>query len=144
MIGDGYSSQVYRARCTLDNEYYAIKVIDLRKFTASSLEMLDNEIRILNQMKHPNIITLENVYRSASHCYLITEYCGGGDLLNFMTKTGRMSEEQTLEIAVEVVEGVKYMLDKGIIHRDIKPANIFRGKNSWKIGDFGFAIKSTT
>jgi serine/threonine protein kinase len=32
----------------------------------------------------------------------------------------------------------------GIIHRDIKPANILKGKNSWKIADFGFAILTTT
>ena len=93
-------------------------------------------------MKHPNVIALENVYQSSSHCYLITEYCGGGDLLKFMTKAGRMSEDQALEIAAEVVEGVKYLLKYGVIHRDIKPANIFRGNKNWKIGDFGFAIKS--
>ena len=34
------------------------------------------------------------------------------------------------------------MISKNIIHRDIKPANILKGKDQWKIADFGFAIKS--
>ena len=42
----------------------------------------------------------------------------------------------------EVVAGYKYLVEKNIIHRDIKPANIIKGKNNWKIIDFGFAVKN--
>ena len=40
----------------------------------------------------------------------------------------------------EVIEGVKYLLKKGILHRDLKPANILSSKQNWKIADFGFAM----
>ena len=36
------------------------------------------------------------------------------------------------------------MLRMGVIHRDIKPANIFKHAKTWKLGDFGFSINSTT
>ena len=42
----------------------------------------------------------------------------------------------------EVVEGVKYLMKKGILHRDLKPANILNNKQNWKIADFGFALFS--
>jgi serine/threonine protein kinase len=42
----------------------------------------------------------------------------------------------------EIVEGVKYLLRKGILHRDLKPANILNNRKNWKIADFGFAIYS--
>lgn len=42
----------------------------------------------------------------------------------------------------EVIEGVQYLLKKGILHRDLKPANIISNKRNWKIADFGFAMYS--
>ncbi len=47
-----------------------------------------------------------------------------------------------MAIIHEVIEAVKYLFTMGIIHRDIKPANIFKSHKSWKLGDFGFAIKA--
>ncbi len=40
----------------------------------------------------------------------------------------------------DIIRGIKYLLELGIIHRDIKPANIFNNHQEWKIGDFGFSI----
>lgn len=40
----------------------------------------------------------------------------------------------------EIVEGVQYLLRRGILHRDLKPANIINNRKNWKIADFGFAI----
>jgi serine/threonine protein kinase len=40
----------------------------------------------------------------------------------------------------DIIEGVKYLIEKGILHRDLKPANILNCRNRWKIADFGFAI----
>ena len=42
----------------------------------------------------------------------------------------------------QVIDAVKYLFKHNIVHRVIKPANIFRSKNHWKLGDFGFAIKA--
>lgn len=53
-----------------------------------------------------------------------------------------LSQNEIIDITQQIIEGVKYLLQRGIIHRDIKPANILKGKNGWKIADFGFAIFS--
>ena len=58
----------------------------------------------------------------------------------YLNKTNDLGK--ILEIVQEIIEGVKYLQSMGVIHRDIKPANILKGKNGWKIADFGFAIKS--
>lgn len=47
--------------------------------------MLDNEITILKKLDHPNIIKCYEIVKTHYHCYFITEYCQGGDLLSLMT-----------------------------------------------------------
>lgn len=61
-----------------------------------------------------------------------------------MTNNGKLCEKEAVAITGEIVEAVKYLLRMGVLHRDIKPANIFRTGKTWKIGDFGFSINSTT
>lgn len=70
------------------------------------------------------------------------------DLINknksAMDRKISLSHEKVIDITQQIIEGLKYLFQKGIIHRDIKPANILKGKNGWKIADFGFAIFSNT
>ena len=69
-----------------------MKVIEMRRFSASGLEMLENEIEILRRTNHPNIIRLHHVHRTQTHTYLVTELCREGDLLEYIAKRGRLSE----------------------------------------------------
>ena len=71
-IGAGYTSYVFKGKVIKDNSYYAIKVIDTKKYSASSLEMLENEIQILKNMNHPNILKLVEAIKEGDFCYLIT------------------------------------------------------------------------
>lgn len=104
--------------------------------------MLDNEIQILKSLDHPNVIKCFDIYKTASNCYIITELCSNGDLLNYLTRRGKLEETVAIQIMTEIIEGVKYLLNKGVLHRDLKPANILNNRKNWKIADFGFAIFS--
>ena len=55
-VGSGYSSKVFKGRSAKDDSECAVKVIDLKKYTESSLKMLENEIEILKTLDHPNVI----------------------------------------------------------------------------------------
>ena len=90
-IGSGYSSKVYKGRKLGDDRDYAVKVIELKKYSNSNMEMLANEIRILKTLDHPNVIHCYDMYRVATKCYIVTEYCPYGDLLAHITKRGRLS-----------------------------------------------------
>jgi serine/threonine protein kinase len=76
------------------------------------------------------------VLYTANHCYLITEYCEGGNLEKY-TKNNENVEWGT--IAFQIAQGCQYLSGLNIIHRDLKPANIFLKEGVWKIGDFGFS-----
>ena len=141
-IGSGYSSKVYKARKIGDDQDYAIKVIELKKYTSSNLEMLANEIKILKTLDHPNVLRCYDIYRKTNRCYIVTEYCPFGDLHAHISKRGRLTEDNSLEIVSSVIEGCKYLMQKNILHRDLKPANILKSATGWKIADFGFSVES--
>lgn len=73
--------------------------------------------------------------------YLITTYCDGGNLEDFMEqyKGKGIGEKKATEILLQIVEAFSIMIKYKIIHRDLKLANIFFHKNNIVIGDFGFA-----
>jgi len=52
--------------------------------SVASIHLLNNEIEIHQQLKHPHIVHFEDVLYTAHHCYLITEYCEGGNLDKYM------------------------------------------------------------
>lgn len=101
------------------------------------------EIEILSKLDHPNIIRLYDVILTNSAIFLILEYATIGDLMKYVSKLPdqRLSEDQTLEILVQIASALDYAVKTWrIIHRDIKPANILLSDdNMVKLADFGFA-----
>ena len=101
-------------------------------------QLLKTEISILQELDHPNIVRFVEVLYSNHNCYLITQYCEGGNLEKYSHQKENL---QWGTITHQISQGCQYLAEKNIIHRDLKPANIFRKGGIWKIGDFGFARK---
>ncbi len=109
--------------------------------------MIHNEIKVLKNLSHPNILSLVNAYKSDNHLYIITEFCESKGLVFDIFITFRRSiyiylwEREALSILYDLSNGLSYLHSKGIMHRDIKPANILFSDNVPKLADFGFAAK---
>ena len=71
-----------------------------------------------------------------NHCYLVTEFCEGGNLEHYAKKHPNLDWGK---IIYEISQGLQYLARHSIVHRDLKPANIFLKDGVWKIGDFGFS-----
>jgi serine/threonine protein kinase len=63
---------VYKACKDGSTETFAIKVVDLRKYSTSSREMLDSEVNILQSIDHPNVIKCYDVMLTSNNCYIVT------------------------------------------------------------------------
>lgn len=105
--------------------------------------MLDCEIEALTTLNHNNILKCFDVVRETSHCYIVTEFCNEGDLSDLIKKKRRISEQESLKILTDIVQGFVEMGERKFLHRDLKLANIFMRDGSAIIADFGFAKKHT-
>ena len=129
-IGKGAFSKVYLATKKDTGERYAIKRID-KSFVNDKRykKYLNNEIFILNNIKHENVIKYEGMKSTMNYLYLMFEYCNGGDLqscLNkYMDKYNKPFPEEIVQyIMKQIISGFVYLHGRQILHRDIKLENI--------------------
>lgn len=140
IIGNGMYGTVYKARKTDDNSLVAAKIILKTKLANGKLqEYLENEITIMKNLKHPNIVKLFNSYETTSKFILILEYCDSGDL-------GQYIHQQNLDpriVIKQLLSAVVCLHQHNIIHRDIKPANVLLDGTLQglvvKLTDFGYS-----
>ena len=159
-IGKGQFGEVFRTCINGVNKYFATKRYERKKIqNTPQMKYLENEISILNKLKHPNIIKLYDLKKTKKHYYLVTEYCNGGDLTkaleNYQYKFGRPFPEDLVQYFMrQIISAFKYIHNQGIMHRDIKLENILlnynneNDKNNFnlykaqiKIIDFGFSCQ---
>ena len=118
-------------------------MIEMRKQECARFrDMLKSEIALLRELHHPNIVDLKQVYHTTSNCYIVREYCGGGDVAAHLKSKLRLPEQQAVGLLRDLLSAYQYLVSKNILHRDIKPANTFlTADGTLKLADFGFAIR---
>ena len=129
-IGKGSFGEVYLTKKGNSPKLYATKIIPYSNLkTEESKKYLKNEIKIMQQLDHPNIIKLYDVKDINEHKYLVMDYINGGSLSEFFTKYkqfyGAPFPQKMIQFFIkQIVDGLVYIHSKNIIHRDIKLENI--------------------
>jgi serine/threonine-protein kinase ULK2 len=136
-IGTGSFSVVYKGYNS-NNKTVAIKKIYLEK--TNNIDLFFKEFKILRSLNHKNIIKVHDIILEENiTVYLILDYYHKGDLTKYLNKRC-LKEKFAQHYAIQIKDGLKYLLSKKIIHRDLKPQNILvSDDNLLKICDFGFA-----
>ncbi|WWC62426.1 uncharacterized protein I303_105022 [Kwoniella dejecticola CBS 10117] len=143
ILGRGASGSVYRALNFLTGETVAIKSISLLSLPASSLPDIMSEIDLLKNLNHPNIVKYKGFARDKENLFIVLEYCENGSLQTILKKFGKFPESLIAVYISQVLEGLIYLHEQGVIHRDIKGANILTNKDgSVKLADFGVSSKN--
>lgn len=137
VLGHGASGIVYLAWDTLLGRHVALKEINLQ--AADDARFIE-EARVLDRLRHPNIVRVNNVDRIDGQLIIDMEYVQGTNLQKYMRQNGRLPVRETLSTAVQICDALDFAHKNHIIHRDIKPANILISREGLaKIVDFGLA-----
>ncbi|XP_057828021.2 MAP3K epsilon protein kinase 1 isoform X2 [Cryptomeria japonica] len=102
------------------------------------------EIDLLKNLNHKNIVKYQGSFKANTYLYIILEYVESGSLANMVkpNKFGAFPESLVAVYISQVLEGLVYLHEQGVIHRDIKGANILTTKQGLvKLADFGVATK---
>ncbi|CAJ1034989.1 putative Protein kinase domain/Protein tyrosine kinase [Leishmania utingensis] len=106
-----------------------------------------NEVEIMERHRHTCIVAYISFVEAEDRLRIVMEYAGGGNLLKFASSQ-RHTEGEGPPMAVllrNVVEGLKFLHQKGIVHGDIKPQNVLvPDSGPCKIADFGISRRATT
>lgn len=122
-------------------EIVAIKCVAKRKAKKTKVE---NEIRILKSLNHPNIVKLLDIQEDQSSVYIILEFLGLKSLDYYFKNKISLSSPQIKSICKNVLSALSYLEDKAIFHRDLKLSNVMYDGETAKIIDFGMASYEST
>lgn len=140
-LGAGQFGTVYKAKHNETNETFAAKSIAKSGVNSSPKmkELFDTEVKIMSNIKHPNIMHLYELLETSNNYYLILDYCRSGDMEHYVHKHKGLGEEEAVYLLMQIMNGFKELHSLKIMHRDFKLANIFLNDDRVVIGDFGFA-----
>lgn len=90
-----------------------------------------NEISIMRELNHSNIIRLEEIHESANSVYLVMELLEGGELISHVVDKRSLTGQEIMKVMSDLLKALHHMDRQKIMHRDLKPENmILKFKNS--------------
>lgn len=145
LIGAGSFGSVYASYNIKNGENFAIKIIDLDKMLRlSDVIALEQEIRAMKVLCHPNIVRLFEVIRGRRHICLVMNLVLRGNCYQYVQRNFPVPFVDIRRIFLGLVSGVNAMHQRGFVHRDIKPENILLNEsNEAIIADLGLCTKTT-
>ena len=96
-----------------------MKIIDKKKSREDSYvrKNLRREGKILQMIRHSNIVQLLEIMETQNSYYLVTELCRGGDLMDYISQRRKLPEQEVKKYIRQIVSAVDYLHRLGILHR---------------------------
>ena len=141
LLGEGAMGIVWKAYDTVLRRYVALKLLSgsFRK-TKDMQERFLREARAAGAIQHTNIVTVYDLGESEGQLFIAMELVEGRDLSDMIALRDPLALERKLDITIEVLTGLHFAHQRGVIHRDVKPSNVrVMTDGRVKIMDFGIA-----
>ena len=140
-LGQGTFSKVCQGTHMPTGEKVAIKIMSKDQIKEKSDKIrIEKEINIQKKLHHQNIVQQYAIIETESTIYIISEYCSGGELFDYIVSKRKLYEVEACRIYQQLISGLEYLHKQRICHRDLKPENLlFDSKHNLKIADFGLS-----
>ncbi len=143
LLGLGFTGEVWSARNLSKNgAVIAIKTLSRELYAQHKLPFPPQEVIVATMLTHENIVRVLEVVEEPGRIFLVQEHLPGGDLFTCMQESGVFSEFLSRCLFCDILAGVTYIHEKGVVHRDLKPENcVLDANGTVKIIDFGLATR---
>lgn len=149
LIGAGSFGNVFLGMNAKTGLLMAVKQVELPSGDShldqrkkGMLEALEREIKLLKTLEHENIVQYLDSFADGSHLNIFLEYVPGGSIVALLRNYGAFEEPLVRNFVRQILKGLSFLHNRGIMHRDIKGANILvDNKGGIKISDFGISKK---
>lgn len=141
VIGKGGFSTVSQVRKKDTGQLYAVKTMD-KEFVKNEDKVVQilTEKDIMSKTSHPFIVTMHWAFQTSRKLHLVLDFCPGGELFFHLHNLGRFTEDQAKFYFAEILLGIDYLHQNGIIYRDLKPENILLDIDGHiRLTDFGLS-----
>ncbi|KAI0501524.1 hypothetical protein KFK09_016469 [Dendrobium nobile] len=144
LIGSGTFGNVYTATNRHTGALCAMKEVNIipdDPKSAECLKQLEQEIKVLSKLKHPNIVQYYGSELTEDRFFIYLEYVYPGSINKYVQEhCGAMTESVVRNFTRHILKGLAYLHSTNNIHRDIKGANLLVDVNgAVKLADFGMA-----
>ena len=144
-LGMGAFGSVYLALNQVSGELVALKVMLPEVVDhPDHVKRFLREMKLTKSLKHKNVVRFLDYGHSGETFYFTLEYCEGGSVDNLLKeKQGPLAIDEAVPIILEILDGLEYAHERGVVHRDLKPGNLFLtqkgGSRIAKVGDYGLS-----
>src|SRR5215472_2464043 len=143
-LGRGAMGIVYEGWDPLIARRVAIKTVKLPDSadpeTEEQLARFRREAQAAGRLTHPNIVAVFDYGETNDLAYIVMEFVDGPSLKTLLDKNERFALADTVRVMQDVLAGLQFSHERGVVHRDIKPANVMlTSSGQAKIADFGIA-----
>ena len=140
-IGKGSFGEVFLVKNKINEQYYAMKILDKKTIISYNQEEHTKAERdLMVKVDCPFIIDIKFAFQDNQNLYLLTEFMQGGELFFHLYKEIRFKDEKAKFYAVEIILAIEFLHKKKMMYRDLKPENILIDKTGHiKLTDFGLS-----
>ncbi|XP_048868684.1 myosin light chain kinase, smooth muscle isoform X1 [Brienomyrus brachyistius] len=140
-LGTGKFGQVFKLVEKATKKAWAGKFI--KAYSAKERENVRQEIDIMNSLHHPKLVQCVDAFETKSDIVMVLELISGGELFDrIIDEDFELTEREVIKYMLQIIDGVQFIHNQGIVHLDLKPENIMcvnRTGSRIKLIDFGLA-----
>jgi len=150
-LGRGAYGDVRKCEDTVTKHVYAVKIVNRSQLRggggrsaaeSSQFQQLELEVKILRELRHPNVVLLHEVIDddTVGKLYIIQEFVQNGSVMPEELFAKPLEPQRVWRLFRDMLRGLEYLHQHLVIHRDLKPSNILiDSEDCAKIADFGMA-----